>query len=265
MTLDAAADLVLKFYVKKSLCSRKAVEALDTVFWDHLHKWRGGLLLLPEHEEDRHSGSAIGQHESLFDAVSRVSPIRFGLCAVNMAGAYEGVAVFMQCSRSSLPPESNLLTVEVSGTPMVEGKATAEWARAFFRAFAAAVPLRYGQARTRAEFDAKNMVREKRSTRAVGVNLKRALPGLYWMNFLGRDYLDLIGPERFSAVPAPFVEDLDAGVCIGLDEDPGRWSADEYRQREDALLAHLGREYFFSKADPERSTKAPAFEADRED
>ncbi len=265
VTQKFAADLVLKFYVKKSLCAASMLDALDEVLRTYLTDWRSGLRLLPEHEEHRDSGLPVAEKDfGLAEAVAHVAPIRFGLCAVNLVGAYEGVTIFLQGSRSSLPPESNLVTIEICDIPTVEGKTTEKWATSFFREFVTAIPVRYAHARTRAEFHAKNMVQQERSVRAVGVNLKRAVPGLYWMNFFGREYLDLIGIERFATVPLPFVETLDDGICIGIGEDPNKWDTVEYRQREERGLAHLGREYFFTKADSERATKAPAFTADRD-
>jgi hypothetical protein len=255
--MTKAADLVLKLYASAPLCSSAVLDAIDGVLWAHLQEWRSGLRLLAEYE-DEGAGIAV-EERKLAETLPAVAPMRFGLCAANMAGAYTGVAAFVQCSRNSLPPELNMLTIEVTDLLRVEGRVVADWARSFFCAVVAAVPLRYGQARTRAEFDAKNMIRENRSVKAVGVNLKRSLPGLYWFNFLGPDYVDLMGRESIASAPAPIVEELGGGFCIGLGDDPGSWSTREYQQRESAVLAHVGESFFFSKADPGRLTRAPAF------
>lgn len=253
-------DLVLKFYAAKPLSSPGAMNALDAALRQHLRDWREGLHVLPESQDDRSEGTPLDSL-SLADGLARVAPMRFGMCAANLVGAYDGVTAFLQCSRKGIPPESNLLTVEVVDRDVVEGTPLVEWARKLFTAVVEAIPLRYGQARTRAEFDAKNMIRERGSTKAVGVNLKHALPGLYWLNFFGPEYLRLLGPERLATAPAPLVERVGEGILIGLGHDPGAWNSAEYRRLEQAVLSHLGREYFFSKSDPGGPTKAPVFDA----
>lgn len=252
------SDLILKFYATKPFSTPAMLGALDGALSRHLRDWRRGLRVLPESQEDRDSGTPLGEL-SLADGLARVAPMKFGMCGANLVGAYDGVAAFLQCSRRGIPPESNLLTVEVVDLDVVEGLPIAEWARNLFTAVAEAVALRYGQARTRAEFDAKNMIRERGSTRAVGVNLKRALPGLYWLNFFGSEYLHLLGLERLATAPAPIVERMGDGVLVGLGHDPGAWDTTEYRQVEETVRSHIGREYFFSKSDPEGLTKAPMF------
>lgn len=253
----SATDLILKFYIAKPLAEPSALEVLDRVVSEQLPHWRSELYLLPEHEDDKTAGARV--LGALADALPAVAPMRYGLCAANMQGAYDGVAAFLQCSRKALPPESNMLTVEIADLVEVEGKPVSDWALGFFRAVVASLPARYAHARTRAEFEAKNMIREGRSVKAIGANLKRSLPGLYWLNFFGNEYVDLIGSDRLASAPVPDVEPIDAGFCIRLGDGPTDWSTEGYQQREAAVMSHFGNEFFFSRLHSERPTRAPSF------
>jgi hypothetical protein len=86
-------------------------------------------------------------------------------------------------------------------------------------------------------------------------------PGLYWLNFFGAPYVDLMGRERLLTAPAYEVKPVDDGVLIALDSSANAWQTAAYRQREQAVIAHLGEKYFFSRHDPARQTVAPDFRA----
>jgi hypothetical protein len=263
--LTASADLLMKFYASRAFSSSGALGALDSVLRQNVADWYRRVRVVPEWQESSTTADQLGDR-ALGDVLAAVAPMRFGMCAVNLQGDGEGIMMFLQCSRNALPPESNVLTVEVKVAiqSLIEGKPIYEWARSFFVALVGAVPLRYAHARTRAEFEAKNMFRQRHTAKAVGVNLKRSLPGLYWLNFFGPDYTELMGRACLAAVPAPIVESVGDGVCVGLGDTPLDWNTEGYKQREAAVVAHLGAEYFFSKSDPNRTTRAPIFKAERE-
>ncbi|MEX2114859.1 MAG: hypothetical protein WD845_16820, partial [Pirellulales bacterium] len=52
------------------------------------------------------------------------------------------------------------------------------------------------------------------------------------------------------------------GVLIALDSDADAWQAPEYQQREEAVINHIGQQYFFARWDPDRKTVAPDFRVD---
>jgi hypothetical protein len=95
---------------------------------------------------------------------------------------------------------------------------------------------------------------------AIGRDFNRFLPGLFWMNFFGRRYRDLIGHERLLSAPAPIVEDVGEGVLIGLGREPKDWETDARKATERAVLEHIGAEFFFDKSNPESQTTAPRWE-----
>lgn len=108
------------------------------------------------------------------------------------------------------------------------------------------------------EWNAKNMELE-RGARAIGGDISRYLPGLYWLNFFGEPYRKLIGKERLLSAPAHEIVEVDAGVLVCLAERPESWDSPEYKAVENRVLDHLGREYFFDRNDTERKTVAPDF------
>lgn len=117
----------------------------------------------------------------------------------------------------------------------------------------------HGHAEMIEEFDHKNISHEGGGTMAVGVDVSRHLPGLYWLNFFGQAYRDLIGREKLLSAPAYEVREVDDGVMLALHSDPRAWTTDEFGSRERAILEHLGPEYFFNKDDLSKPTIAPHF------
>ncbi len=77
------------------------------------------------------------------------------------------------------------MVVELVELQDVEEELPWIWGASFFKEMTTRVEARYGNSCLSEEFDSKNIYREHGVTRAIGVNLKRSLPGLYWMNFFG--------------------------------------------------------------------------------
>jgi hypothetical protein len=109
------------------------------------------------------------------------------------------------------------------------------------------------------EFDAKNLSFEGGGTEAVDVDISKALPGLYWLNFFGAPYRDFIGRERLLSSPAHEVRELDGGVLLALHADPRAWETPHYRAAERRILEHFGPDHFFSKDNPYKRTVTPNF------
>ena len=114
------------------------------------------------------------------------------------------------------------------------------------------------------EYDAKNISHEGGGTEAVGVDVSRYLPGLYWLNFFGKPYCELIGLERLLDTPAHEVKGVDDGVLVRLSKDSREWEREDYREAERKVLNHIGRQYCFSKEEPNQKTVAPDFGLPRE-
>jgi hypothetical protein len=152
----------------------------------------------------------------------------------------------------------NRIVLQV-GRSKVEGVSAPVWTRRAFEKLCQGLSPVHGHAEFHEEYDAKNMVHDDGGTRAVGVNVRRHLPGLYWLNFFGRPYCELVGEERILGAPAEEARRVDAGVLVALDESPANWNSDSYKSVEDRVRSHLGEEFFFSKEQPDRDTRAPVF------
>jgi hypothetical protein len=139
----------------------------------------------------------------------------------------------------------------------VEGEAIEDWIRMVIEDVVEQISVDYGYATTREDYWQKNMSTEAGGLRAVGRDISRYLPGLYWLNYFGHLYVDLIGRERFRTAPASDVREIGGGFLVSLAQRPSEWESGEFRTRSERVLDHIGREYFFSRAEPERATRAP--------
>jgi len=81
----------------------------------------------------------------------------------------------------------------------------------------------------------------------IGIDLLRALPDIYWCNFLGPDYVEMFGLTKLLAAPCYSVERLaDGGAILLLSPSPHDYMDNPEgfeRQRED-LKRYLGFEAF---------------------
>ena len=82
---------------------------------------------------------------------------------------------------------------------------------------------------------------------------------MYWLNLFGPPYVDLVGAETLRSSPAHRIEETGHATIVETYRDPSGWSKDEGKTRHAAVLAHLGPEFFFDRASPEQTTRAPDF------
>jgi hypothetical protein len=202
----------------------------------------------------------VGRQRRLYDCVHSVAPVRRRRGSVDLTQADDSIAFYLDHFEGAYPPDANDITLELYERATVEDQPTAVWARRMFETVASALPVRYGNVHTKEEFAAKNMEITTQRTRALQPPIVHALPGLYWLNFFGPTYLRLIGRERVLGAPAYEVKALGQGVLASLDPSCNAWQSAEYRRREQAVLDHLGRQYFFDRDHPNRQTVGPDFE-----
>jgi hypothetical protein len=69
----------------------------------------------------------------------------------------------------------------------------------------------------------------------------------------------LIGSERLLSAPAFEVKPVGEGVLLALDSKATAWKTPAYQEREAAVIDHLGKQFFFSRFEPDRKTVAPEF------
>jgi hypothetical protein len=149
----------------------------------------------------------------------------------------------------------NRIAVQVR-RPRVDGSPGAAWLEEAFEMLCARLSPVWGWAGHAREYWAKVMTDAPR-VEAVGRDFGRFLPGVFWLNFFGRRYRELIGIDRLRSAPAESVAVIDDGVLIAIATDPGAWDTPEYAVSEQQVQDRLGTELFFSKAEPGRLTVAP--------
>jgi len=151
----------------------------------------------------------------------------------------------------------NTVSLQMRGG-QVDGRPIALWTREVFEALVDVFGPDYGYARTEQEYFAKNMCTQG-GVWAVGRDISRHLPGIYWLNFFGKPYRDLIDRHKLLTAPASGKREIGNGVLLSLSDDPLSWNTEGYLQVENAVLDHIGRQFFFSKQNPDRETVAPDF------
>ena len=147
---------------------------------------------------------------------------------------------------------SNSIRAHVSAQ-RVEGRHRAEWVEQLAAALAITPDFLWGAAYMNAEFSASNLDTSD-GVRAVGRDVRRHLPGVYWLNLFGRPYVDLIGRDTLLSAPGD-VRELEGAVLLRPYGQPERWrDALHVKAR---LREHLGEDVFFDRAQPAGPSRAP--------
>jgi hypothetical protein len=180
-----------------------------------------------------------------------------------LRGASPAVIVVIHVDDHVLAPISNRwiwgnsVSVQVM-RKKVEGVTAIRWTLNALQAICTSLAPVYAHAEAPAEYEAKNISHEG-GTKAIGIDYAKALPGIYWCNFFGSPYRDLIGLNQLLTAPAPLVKEIDDGVILALSDNPEEWSSAEYYSIQRGVLEHLGPAHFYSRAEPNRTTIAPDF------
>jgi hypothetical protein len=251
-----------KFYVGRPLFAEAQLDGLQSVINQLLPDWSSDLRVAKD--EDSPPSMLVGRAGRLYDCLHQVAPPKRRLGSAVLTGAYKGLSFFLQHFEGTLPPELNRMAIEVYGPSTVEGQSTSNLARMLFEAVVVQLPMRYANSRLDEEFRAKNMIDDETGVEAIGVDITEAIPGLFWLNYLGAPYVDLIGRERLLTAPAFEVKPVGDGVLLALDSSAEAWQSDAYHARERATIEHIGKQYFFSRWDLDRQTVAPDFGAYRD-
>ncbi|HEY2461785.1 MAG TPA: hypothetical protein VGI16_13315 [Candidatus Acidoferrum sp.] len=192
--------------------------------------------------------------------VSRPATRRFG--SIELRGASRELTivltfddwVFCPIGQAWIP--GNRLDVQMR-SPVVEGRKASNWAEGSFAHWCSSLDPFFAFAYTIEEYYAKNMSREGGGLRAIGVDISKYLPGLYWLNFFGRPYRNLIGDERWVSAPVFRTDQCGGGYILQLSDTPEDWHLPEYETSEESVRRHLGEEYFFTRSNPGRKTVSP--------
>lgn len=86
--------------------------------------------------------------------------------------------------------------------------------------------------------------------------VKWALPGIFWANFFGPEYVDMFGRNKLVSAPWHRTEDLpDGGMLTFVSESPLNASEPEYQIRKKELYSYLGEDAFTGALRPNFRTE----------
>lgn len=136
----------------------------------------------------------------------------------------------------------------------VEGRSGPEWLRSAFEALCGELSPAWGAAYHPVEYWSKVMSDEP-PVRPVGRDFGRFLPGVFWLNFFGPPYVDLLGEQPLRS--APNAEPVGNGVLVAIGDDPRQWDDPATVSLGQTLRDHLGPELFFTKGDTDRLGVVP--------
>jgi hypothetical protein len=250
------------FYLARPTLDEPQVDILQSVINELLPQWSRALRVAKGEESP--ASIVVGREGRLHDCLRRIAASRRGIGRAVLTGAYNGLSLFLRHADGTLPAEINKVTLETYGLSSVEGEPLSLWARSMVEAISCLLPTRYANAYLDKEYAAKNRVHDEEGVRAIGPNLADGLPGLYWLNFFGAPYVELMGRQRLLSAPAYEVKPVGDGVLIALDSTASAWQNPEYKKREQEVIEHLGKKFFFSRHEPDRELVAPDFRSHRD-
>lgn len=122
----------------------------------------------------------------------------------------------------------------------IEGTPVAIWERKVLDEFVMELKPWYANCSLHEEYWTKNVEDSDSGIDVMGLDIGRALPGLYWQNFFGSEFSNAIGKDRLMKA-----EELGDGVLLQLSDNPREWKSEEYSKREQSAICHLGEHWFF--------------------
>ncbi|GAA4569015.1 hypothetical protein GCM10023176_24700 [Micromonospora coerulea] len=194
---------------------------------------------------------------------NRLRKLRFGHVTLRgRGGGTKGVYLKVDFDRRvpAIPSGTNWLwSNNISGrilAPRVEGVDQQEWVCRLIDEVATATTMVWGAAYLSPEF-ARSNIDTSRGIRAIGRDMRRSLPGVYWLNVFGPPYIDLIGERRLLDAPADAVKRRGEHIVISTYGNAEDWEAHDKTRY--MLATALGAEYFFDRDDRARQHQAPDF------
>jgi hypothetical protein len=138
----------------------------------------------------------------------------------------------------------------------VEGIDRQAWVCQLAEQLTTTTTILWGAAYLHPEFASSNLDTSQ-GMRAIGRDVRTALPGIYWLNIFGPPYVDLIGEQRLLDGTAKAATRSGDHITIRPYRDAEDWQSNEPARHQ--LKVALGAEYFFDRNDPFRRYRAPDF------
>jgi hypothetical protein len=282
VTKKALDDLCLELHYGRDLIQSDVLMRLQAVLASSAPKMfaslevhayerdRDRLVVTPEHVTSlRDAVLARGtQRGATYDALVAESPPppdarRFGNVLIRGRGPGTGgryVSVRFDTKVPAMPIGSGWLWSNSIGmtvsTARLEGQERSTWMEAFAADLTRHPDFLWGGAYLRQEFRASNLDTTE-GMRAIGRDVRRHLPGVFWLNLFGKPYWDLIGVEALRTAPAAVLGEDEHRVILRAFESPEDWP--DGVDAKEQLRRHLGDDIFFDRRQPERPTRAPDF------
>jgi hypothetical protein len=252
-----APHLLVSAFLEQPLFHVEQMNSLYRLIKTFLPTWAERLVVAED--DDDPISKIVVNGGNLLEALGAASAIKHALGSATLLGAYSGIAFFLRGNESTFPAKLNYLSIEIIDRLSIEGQSVIPWTEGFFTRLVSVLPVRYAHCETQEEFDSKNLIKDGRGTRAVGIELEESIPGLYWLNYFGQPYVKMIGQKTLLSASAFQTLELPAGVIIKMSSAPTEWEDDSYRKREQSVVERVGAQFFFSKADSRREAIAPDF------
>ncbi len=268
-------DVYLEF--DRDISSGREFDVLESVLRRHAPKWSARMRV--ENPPGRVVEPGVGDLKAaILDISLERSPellrmleasgtagIRSGFCEIDGAtGALCVVPDFheriMQGRHDGGLAFNNNIAIQVRAVK-VDGVRAAAWIPPVFEELCAALGPVWAHAESTAEFFAKLMDNEGGGLQRIGLDYSRYLPALFPLNFFGPAYVNLIGRDRLASIPCGRFVEYPHGVLIEAGPLDAVSATAEPVLCQEAILDHLGRQYFFSREDPDRRTIAPDWSA----
>lgn len=193
-------------------------------------------------------------------ALEEVSPRRFAANGCVAVLKPLAVNLFIHGARRTLPPIGNDLGIEIIPSKWVSTSPLENWVQSFVLTLASAVEVRYAWACQRAEFASLNLIDDPTGLRAIGVGFAKALPGLYWFNYFGRECVESLTAPRGDLPSGVRVWPHPPGLVVKLAEKPSEWRTPTYAASRSEVIRQLGPGYFFNRVFPDRPTSPIPFQ-----
>ncbi len=113
------------------------------------------------------------------------------------------------------------------------------------------------------DFENKNVLDEPtlvngRLIKVGGAYLEDGLPGIYWMNFFGKIYVNWLGKEKLLSAISYDTRVINSEAIILLSSpSPLDYAKPEVQELTVKMLHHLGQDVFFEKQNPTKICRTP--------
>jgi hypothetical protein len=111
------------------------------------------------------------------------------------------------------------------------------------------------------KLETRTVMHPKYGKTVMPTNLKKGLPGIYWANYLGPEYVAMLGTGRLLSAPYYDLQELpDGGMLILTSRSPLEPSSKRSRDAQQRLRRYLGEDIFYPSS--AASTRVPVFRFD---